>query len=203
MNEWPRCFVLFFISMLLNPFNYRIFFALYISNFLTCFLFKCHLISLTWLVINVKCFFLETAKRKDVKPPAALKEKGNVLSLCGWDITSRPHERVCWYLSVVSIYFESQAFGEKELNLASSHLKDLIYWKEQCLTRFRNNKIITLIVVFFNCCLTCTANIAVGMLVYSEWISNRAVTEFTWQAEIIGCTGISAWFELQNICRLI
>lgn len=81
-------FVLFFISMLINLVNYHISFALYISNCLTCFLFNCHLISLTWLVINVKCFFLETAKRKDVKSPATLKEKGNVLSLCGWQITS-------------------------------------------------------------------------------------------------------------------
>lgn len=78
-------------------------------------------------MINVKCSFLETGKRKDVKPPAALKEKGNVLSLCGWEITGHPHERVFWYLSAVSMYFELQAFGEKELNLASSHLIDLIY----------------------------------------------------------------------------
>jgi len=77
-------------------------------------------------VINVKCFFLETGKRKDVKPPTASKEKGNVLSLRGWEITN-PHERVCWYLRAVSIYFELQAFGEKELILASSHLIDLIY----------------------------------------------------------------------------
>lgn len=199
MNEWPRCFVLFFISVLLNPFNYHIFFALYISNCLTCFLFKCHLISLTRLVINVKCFFLETGKRKDVKPPAALKEKGNVLSFCGWEITSSPHQRVCWYLSAVSKYFELHTFGEKELNLASSYLVDLICRKEQCLTRFRNNKIITLTVVFFHCCLTCTANAAAGTLVYSEWINNRAVTEFTWQAEMIGCAGMSAWFELQKL----
>lgn len=71
-------------------------------------------------MINVKCFFPETGKRKDVKPPAALKEKGNVLSLCGWEITSCPLERTCWYLSAVLIYFELQAFGEKELNLAST-----------------------------------------------------------------------------------
>lgn len=86
-DEWMTLiFVLFFISMLLNSFNYRISFALHISNCLTCFLFNCHLISLTWLVMNVKCFFLETGKRKDVKSPATLKEKGNVLS--GWQITS-------------------------------------------------------------------------------------------------------------------
>lgn len=176
MNEWPCCFALFSISMLLNPFNYHILFALYISNCLTCFLFKCHLISLTWLVINVKCFFLETGKRKDVKPPVALKEKGNVLSLCGWEITSCPHERTCWYLSAVLIYFELQSFDKKELNLASTHLINLKYWKEQCLTWIRNTKIISLPW----CSLTCTANIAVGMLVYSKWISNRAAAECTW-----------------------
>lgn len=78
-------------------------------------------------MINVKCFFLETGKRKDMKPPAALKEKGNVLSLCGWEMMSHPHERVCWYLSAVLIDFELQAFGEKELNLVSSCLIDLTY----------------------------------------------------------------------------
>lgn len=76
---------------------------------------------------NVKCFFLETGKRKDVKPPAALKEKGNVLSLCAWEISSRPHEKVCRSLSAVWMCFQLQTFGERELNLASSNLIDLIY----------------------------------------------------------------------------
>lgn len=77
-------------------------------------------------MINVVCFFLETSKRTDVKPSAALKEKGNVLSLCGWEITGCPHERVCWYFSAVLIYFEIHAFVEKKLNLTSSHLIDMI-----------------------------------------------------------------------------
>lgn len=44
--------------------------------------------------------------------------------------------------------------------------------------------------VLFNCCLTYTANIAVGVPVCSEWITNRAATECTWQAEMTGCTGM-------------
>lgn len=190
-------FVLFFISILLNPFNYHISFALHISNCLTCFLFKCHLISLTWLVINVKCFFLETGKRKDVKPPAALKEKGNVLSLCGWKITSLLLVSQCSFdiFSVIGCRWK-----RAKPRFFSFNRSDLL--KGAVPEWFRNNKVvILLIVLFFNCCLTYTANIAVGVPVCSEWISNRAATECTWQAEMIGCTAMSAWFEPQKLCQ--
>lgn len=113
-------FICFYMSKIIFKVHYKIstYFQLTDIFSLLTSLYRYLKISLSWLQINVRCFFSEPIKGKEEKIPASLKEKGNIIQR-----NAKPHWSAFCILSYLQQSNKSLHFqGLKTIALVCLHM---------------------------------------------------------------------------------